>query len=139
MDRLPVALCDQQRVLRIAGLEHRVAARLQDLAGEIAHLRLVLHQQHRLVAARHGGRHGPRLLGGGGLDDARQVDLEPGPRPTSLSSWMSPPLCLTMPYTVERPSPVPLPGSLVVKNGSNTRVRVASSMPVPVSVTASTT
>ena len=31
---------------------------------------------------------------------------------------MCPPLCFTMPYTVARPSPVPLPGSLVVKNGS---------------------
>ena len=57
--------------------------------------------------------------------------------PGSLSTWMWPPLCLTMPYTVARPSPVPLPGSLVVKNGSKMRARVASSMPVPVSVTAS--
>ena len=40
------------------------------------------------------------------------------PTPTSLRTPMCPPLCCTMPYTVARPSPVPLPGSLVVKNGS---------------------
>ncbi len=41
-----------------------------------------------------------------------------------------------MPSTVARPSPVPLPASLVVKNGSKIRARVCSSMPHPVSLTA---
>ena len=36
-----------------------------------------------------------------------------------------------MPKTIARPSPVPLPGPLVVKNGSKMRAFVASSMPVP--------
>ena len=40
------------------------------------------------------------------------------PLPSSLYTQMCPPLCLTMPKTVERPRPVPLPCSLVVKNGS---------------------
>ena len=31
---------------------------------------------------------------------------------------MWPPPCFTIPYTVDRPSPVPFPFSLVVKNGS---------------------
>jgi len=44
-----------------------------------------------------------------------------------------------MPYTIARPRPVPLPVSLVVKNGSKTFDRVASSMPIPMSVTASIT
>ncbi len=52
---------------------------------------------------------------------------------------MSPPLCLTMPYTVARPRPVPFPGPFVVKKGSNTRERVCSSIPSPVSVTSSIT
>src|SRR5690242_10918400 len=52
---------------------------------------------------------------------------------------MLPPLCLTMPYTVDRPRPVPLPGSLVVKNGSNARAIVASSIPTPSSLTATMT
>ena len=33
------------------------------------------------------------------------------------------------------PSPVPLPGSLVVKNGSNTAAMTSGGMPVPVSLT----
>src|SRR2546428_13761204 len=48
---------------------------------------------------------------------------------------MYPLLCLTIPYTVASPSPVPLPRSLVVKNGSKICVRVPASIPVPVSVT----
>src|SRR3989442_1185457 len=38
-----------------------------------------------------------------------------------------------MPYTVARPSPVPLPFSLVVKKGSKMWLFVWASMPVPVS------
>ena len=51
------------------------------------------------------------------------------------STKMWPPLCLTMPYVVARPSPVPWPTGFVVKNGSKIRACVASSMPVPVSLT----
>ena len=40
------------------------------------------------------------------------------------------------PYTWLSPRPDPLPNSLVVKNGSNTWARVASSMPAPLSATA---
>src|SRR5437764_455990 len=52
---------------------------------------------------------------------------------------MCPPDCRTMPYTVARPSPVPLPTSLVVKNGSNRWALTSSVMPEPVSPTVSTT
>ena len=38
-----------------------------------------------------------------------------------------------MPYTVESPSPVPRPIFFVVKNGSNTRRCVPSSIPAPLS------
>ena len=44
-----------------------------------------------------------------------------------------------MPWTVARPSPVPLPSSLVVKNGSNKRACTSGVMPAPVSVTVSAT
>ena len=37
--------------------------------------------------------------------------------------------------TIASPSPVPLPGSLVVKKGSNTWVSTSVGMPVPVSLT----
>ena len=46
---------------------------------------------------------------------------------------MVPPLCFTMPYTVDKPRPVPLPDSFVVKNGSKIRATVAGSIPPPVS------
>ncbi|RDI74538.1 hypothetical protein Gocc_1427 [Gaiella occulta] len=57
----------------------------------------------------------------------------PLPSRDSISTW--PPLCSAMPYTVESPSPVPSPGPLVVKKGSNARARTSSLMPVPLSVT----
>ena len=44
-------------------------------------------------------------------------------------------LCMTMPYTVARPNPVPRPGPLVVKKGSNMCAFVAGSIPLPVSRT----
>src|SRR2546423_1458079 len=44
-----------------------------------------------------------------------------------------------MPRTVERPSPVPWPGSLVVKKGSKMRSATPGSMPHPVSDTATRT
>lgn len=44
-----------------------------------------------------------------------------------------------MPYTVANPSPEPCPTSLVVKYGSKTLSRMAGSIPLPVSATASTT
>ena len=40
------------------------------------------------------------------------------PKPGSLEIEIAPPLCSTIPYAVESPSPVPLLRSLVVKNGS---------------------
>src|SRR3989475_11160571 len=40
------------------------------------------------------------------------------PLPGSLSTSIEPPCCRTNPYTVARPSPVPLPTGFVVKNGS---------------------
>src|SRR6185437_10331201 len=51
----------------------------------------------------------------------------------SLSTVIYPPLCLMMPYTVDNPNPVPLPCSLVVKNGSKIRASVSASIPQPLS------
>ena len=56
-----------------------------------------------------------------------------------LETAMCPPARVTLPYAVARPRPVPSPACFVVKNGSNTRVVVSSSIPRPVSVTRSTT
>ena len=58
----------------------------------------------------------------GPLHPARAADRQrsrsrcPGGSPRESS----PPLCCTMPYTVDSPRPVPIPNPLVVKNGSNT-------------------
>ena len=51
----------------------------------------------------------------------------------ALSTWMKPPLWFTIPSTVDRPRPVPLPTTFRVKNGSKRRSFVSSSMPRPVS------
>src|SRR5450759_3215891 len=61
------------------------------------------------------------------------------PRPGSLSTAFVPPDSLTMRCTVARPRPVPSPGFLVVKKGSNSRARVSASIPQPLSFTVSET
>ncbi len=57
----------------------------------------------------------------------------------SLYTLTCPPCVFTAPYTIDSPSPVPLPCSLVVKNGSKMRAFTSSVMPEPVSETASWT
>jgi hypothetical protein len=59
--------------------------------------------------------------------------------PCATSDWhrMAPPLCSTMPRTVAKPRPVPLPVSFVVKKGSKMCSCIWASMPTPVSRTAS--
>ena len=46
---------------------------------------------------------------------------------------MCPPDCRMNPYTMLKPSPVPLPTALVVKNGSKMRSTTSAGMPMPVS------
>ncbi len=55
----------------------------------------------------------------------------------TINTW--PPDCRTKPYTIERPSPVPAPVGLVVKNGSKAREITSGAMPMPVSLTRSRT
>ena len=57
----------------------------------------------------------------------------------AVSTTMWPPCSCTMPCTVARPMPLPLPTSLVVKNGSNMRSSTSARMPGPVSATESST
>ena len=52
---------------------------------------------------------------------------------------IQPSCCLMIPYTVDNPSPVPLPSFFVVKNGSKILCRVASSIPAPLSEIDTTT
>ena len=53
----------------------------------------------------------------------------------SLSTKINPLFCLMIPYTVDRPNPVPLPFALVVKKGSKIRFWISLSIPIPVSLT----
>ena len=61
------------------------------------------------------------------------------PLPISLFTVTAPPDWLAKPCTCDRPSPVPLPTGLVVKNGSNTRFITSGDIPEPVSMMASAT
>ena len=68
---------------------------------------------------------------------AGRKTLKVVPSPTWTRHRMAPPLCSTMPSTVAKPRPVPLPVSLVVKNGSKMCFCISASMPTPVSPTVS--
>ena len=57
------------------------------------------------------------------------------PLPRSLSATILPPMLSTIIKQTERPSPVPLPGSLVVKKGSKMLPKLTASIPNPLSVT----
>ena len=54
--------------------------------------------------------------------------------PGCVSTSIEPPCCLTiMSWLIERPSPVPSPGGLVVKNGLNIFSLTSGGIPVPLS------
>src|SRR6267378_4285643 len=61
------------------------------------------------------------------------------PRPGSLSTRTVPCWAATSSCTMERPSPVPEPGGLVVKKGSKILLRFSLGMPQPLSMTESST
>src|SRR5882762_5261704 len=61
------------------------------------------------------------------------------PRPGSLSTRTVPCWAATSSCTMERPSPVPEPGGLVVKKGSKMRERFSLLIPQPLSITESST
>ena len=52
------------------------------------------------------------------LTDEREKNFEGRPFPRAVENVIVPPASLTMPYTIDSPSPVPFSGSFVVKNGS---------------------
>src|SRR5437867_435873 len=55
------------------------------------------------------------------------------PAPTAVRIETDPPDWRAKPYTMLSPRPVPLPASLVVKNGSNARAATSGGIPIPVS------
>src|SRR5438876_8351388 len=72
---------------------------------------------------------------GGATGSSRVKTVAPG----RLSTTSRPPCSCTMPYETDRPSPAPVPTSLVVKNGSNTCASTSPGMPGPSSMTCALT
>ena len=125
-----------QRMGGVADQGRVVAEFGERIAGEFSDFGIVLDHEHRDAVAvdrRRFFRHDlqrPLVAG-----DARQIQREVLPLPTSLSTVTSPPDCFAKPNTCDRPSPVPWPTSLVVKNGSKMRPNWSGGMPLPVSST----
>jgi hypothetical protein len=61
------------------------------------------------------------------------------PLPGVLRMRMLPPDWRMKPYTIDSPSPLPVPKLLVVKKGSKTRGRISGAMPPPLSETSNCT
>ena len=112
---------------------------------DVANQFLIVDQQHPGRRAGSGGRRAapkpPRAAsawcGPAAASGSHSVTVVPSPG--RLSMRKAPPDCSANPLAIGRPSPVPTPISLVVKNGSLARARVAASMPMPVSATVSRT
>ena len=115
----PASRDDCEGVRRVARAHDLIAIPLEHHFGEGLDGVFVFHQQHDFRAPPIRldlGRLGEAFLG----RDAGQVDSARRPVPflAVYSVYTDPPLCVTMPYTVDSRSPVPLPAGLVVKNGS---------------------
>src|SRR5262249_60589681 len=89
------------------GEPHPVALARQERVEDLAHDLLVVDDENGRVhiAARPASASGRRI--------ENRV-----PWPTWLSQLIVPPCSCTIPYVIDRPSPVPLPIAFVVKNGS---------------------
>ena len=124
-----------QRTDAVGRRQHLEALALEDARRELAHDLLVVDDER---ARRRGdgprrGRPARRTALGASASGRCTTNVDPFPG--SVSSRMKPPLCVTVPYTLARPSPAPSPTAFVVKNGSKTRAFVSSSIPSPVSAT----
>src|SRR3990172_7387635 len=80
MDRLRMSLEELEGLGSVAGGEDIVAAALQDRAGELEQIRIVLHHQNRLASARDRSRRIRSELLGSAVD-LGEVDHERGPFP----------------------------------------------------------
>src|SRR5262249_11967123 len=109
--RLPDPLERRHAVL---GAVHLVAASGQFADDQLAQVPLVIGHQHADLPA-HSGSTTRNTL----------------PFPTTELTSMRPPWSFTKPWAMARPSPVPCPGGLVVKNGSKIRPRFSAGMPGP--------
>src|ERR1022692_518065 len=124
LEQVPISeLCDKN------GLQPTVFYRWQKELFENGH-----HQDRGGVGF--GGRlHDAALPAVSGTPASGRSTMAVVPSPGRLSISMMPPCSITTLRAMARPSPVPLPGSLVVKKGSKTCSRCAGLMPHPLSPT----
>ena len=123
-----------ERLLAGAGADDRVVSRGTASAGRAAPRRAPADRRRR-----RGGRACSRL----GLRARRPrrsaATTRNSVRPGCDSTSISPSLWRTSRRTMSRPSPVPCPTGLVVKNGSKMRSRISAGMPGPLSTMRTTT
>ena len=113
-----------QRGAAVGHPAHRVALPAQLADHQLAQVLLVVGHQH---PDRRGHDCGLPVPAGWRGKMTRKVV----PAPTRVSTSIRPSWSATIPCAMARPSPVPCPGGLVVKNGSKTRGRTCSGMPGP--------
>ena len=131
---------DLERLQPVCGNRHIVPAFLQQLAAEFLHGRLVVNEQHTMFPTpSDDGRSLRRSSRPGSSWIAGRKTLKVEPTPSALSSMIAPWWLRTILYTMDKPSPVPMPRSFVVKNGSKILSRIFSGIPTPVSDTFSST
>ena len=100
-------------------------------ANQLPYFVLVLDEQHGAASGRRLAARRLDRRGGHGCVGSRQQNPDGGSDARLAVANTQPSFCLTMPYTVARPRPDPLPISLVVKNGSNSRSSVSGLIPAP--------
>jgi hypothetical protein len=139
-DFLLVLGVEGEGFLAVGGADDPVAEHLQGAGGDAADGILVIHHQDEFVVAGFGGGEG-KVFAGCEMDFGLggQIDLEAGTLSRLAIHVDEAGVAFNMPNAVERPRPVPLPISLVVKKGSKIRSRTSGIMPVPVSVMLNTT
>ena len=131
---LPENVRDLNRLLGAGRFQHPITVAFQKNARQFPQIRLIFRQQNRLRP--------PATVSLPSAPAASWLRLPPPASkcempyhvPTSLSTWILPPLCFTIPYTVDNPSPVPFPIGFVVKNGSKMWESVPPSIPCPESM-----
>src|SRR5439155_125538 len=132
-DAVVVGLADpHERVCRVVGdvdLEP-VEPQLQRPRERLEQRRVVVDDQdparYRVIVQNSGSSGGGPVMTGSWI---RKL----APRPPFGSTEIRPPCSLRMLYVIESPSPVPVPTSFVVKNGSKMRCSTSRAIPGPVS------
>ena len=126
--QVTAARADPEPALRIAAI--RLGRRYRELPDADAIALLNDEDPHAI------SRTGPVAGGGSAAGRYRSNRV---PRPTADSHSTHPSNCWAVWYTIGKPSPVPWPTGLVVKNGSKIRAWTSGVIPVPVSADRSAT